>query len=315
MKILVTGGCGLLGYEVVNRLKCLHHDFIVVDNLLYCEDYLYNVLFQYGNVGNPDFFIPFLKKHNFDVIIHLAGVVGDAACEARPQEAYKSNITSVELLRDHFDGRIIFPSSCSVYGANNDLVNESSILNPLSSYAQMKAQAEEILKDKNAIIFRLGTLHGVSGRLRNDLVVNLLTIRALLEGKLSVFGGNQYRPLVQVKDVASTMINQLCRNHTGIFNLIENNYRIIDIAEEIKTNLSGINIFIEIEITAMPFEDKRNYKADGQKADKILGIKPKLLLNTTIAEIVQIVKEGRIKDFSNIKYSNISALQFGDKNE
>ncbi len=253
--------------------------------------------------------VPLLDSYKPEVIIHLAGIVGDAACATRPKEAEEANITSVKILRDHYDGRIIFPSSCSVYGTNDNIVTEESPPNPLSLYAEMKLRAEEILKDKDAFIPRLGTLHGVTGRLRNDLVVNVLAIRAIVEGKISVFGGEQYRPLLHVKDLAEVMVMQLPKQCTGIFNLVENNYKISELADIIKQVIPDI----AIETTEMEFEDRRNYKASADKAKKCWGFNPKLTIQDTVEDIVRIYNEGRIKDFSMIKYSNMLTLQLNKK--
>jgi nucleoside-diphosphate-sugar epimerase len=309
MRVMILGGAGLVGHAVVDILIQIGKlgDVLVVDNLLYADEYLRPVNFRAGNVGDPRFMIPLLKSYQPDVVIHLAGIVGDAACAARPKEAREANVTSVEILRDHFDGRIIFPSSCSVYGANDNLVYENSLLNPLSLYAEMKVQAEEILKGKNVFIPRLGTLHGMTGRIRNDLIVNILTVRALIEGKIAVFGGEQYRPLLHVRALAHTIAEQINKyKHVGIFNLVEDNYRIIDIANIVVQEITKV----EIKVTEMPFEDKRNYRASANNARNAWGFNPALKIQDTVRDIVRIYNEGRVKDFSNIRYSNMSALQF-----
>jgi len=310
MKVMILGGAGLVGHAVVDLLNNIGtHEILVVDNLLYTDEYLRYVPFQAGNVGDPKFMVPLLDSYKPEAIIHLAGIVGDAACAARPKEAEEANITSVKILRDHFNGRIIFPSSCSVYGANDNLVTEESPSNPLSLYAEMKLRAEEILKDKDVFIPRLGTLHGVTGRLRNDLVVNVLTIRAMVEGKISIFGGEQYRPLLHVEDLAQVMVMQLHHKYTGIFNLVENNYKISDLANIVKQVIPDI----EIETTEMEFEDRRNYRASAEKAKKYWGFAPTLTITDTVEDIVRIYNEGRIKDFSMIKYSNMLTLQLNKK--
>ncbi|KKN00652.1 hypothetical protein LCGC14_1135640 [marine sediment metagenome] len=307
MRVLILGGAGLVGHALVDLLNNSGvHEFLVVDNLLYTDEYLRHVPFQAGNVGDPKFMVPLLDDYKPEVVVHLAGIVGDAACASRPKEAEEANVTSVKILRDHFDGRIIFPSSCSVYGANADIVTEESAINPLSLYAEMKLRAEEILKDKDALILRLGTLHGVTGRLRNDLVVNVLAIRAMVEGKITVFGGEQYRPLLHVRNLAETIVMQLPREYKGIFNLVENNYKIAELADIVKQVIPDT----EIELTEMEFEDRRNYRASAGKAKQYWGFDPKLKVSDTVEDIVRIYNEGRIKDFSNIRYSNMIALQF-----
>jgi len=313
-RILITGCAGLVGREVLNVLDTITDksafDVLGVDNLLYEDDFLHPCKFQRGNVGDSSFMQMILKNYKPTHIIHLAGIVGDAVCSARPKEAYEANITSLEILRDNFDGRIIWMSSCSVYGANDNLVNETSPLNPLSLYAEMKVQGEAILKDKNALILRLGTLHGISGRFRNDLIVNVLAIRALIEKTLSIYGGAQYRPLLSVHDLANWIVFDFLKSDlVGTFNLLENNYRVKDIADIVKRVLPET----VIEITEMPYEDKRNYKVSFEKAKKTFGLLRKFSVYNTVKEIEKIYLEGRIKDYSNIKYSNMTALQLGSK--
>lgn len=310
-RILITGCAGLVGRELLNILnKSSDKQVFGVDNLLYETDFLYPCQFQRGNVGDKNFMQMILKNFAPTHVIHLAGIVGDAACSSRPKEAYEANVTSLEILRDNFDGRIIWMSSCSVYGANDNLVNEESTFNPLSLYAEMKVQGEDILKDKNALILRLGTLHGVSGRFRNDLIVNVLAIRALIEKKLSIYGGTQYRPLLSVHDLANWIVSDfLKRDIIGTFNLLENNFRIKDVAQIVKSVLPETII----ETTEMPFEDRRNYKVSFEKAKKTFGLVRTYSVRDTVKEIQKMYLEGRIKDYSNIKYSNMSALQIGNK--
>lgn len=301
MNILITGGAGLVGHAVVDLLGDLkHHKFKVVDTLEYTDDYLRNVPFQRGNCGDPVFMKEFLNQNDFDVVIHLAGVVGDAACSLRPVEAHTANIESLKILRDTFKGKIIWPSSCSVYGANPNIVDEHSKTNPLSLYASMKIEGEIILKDTNALILRLGTLHGVTGRVRTDLVVNALTTAALTKNKITVFGGAQYRPLLHVRDLAETLLWLAGSSSTGIYNLVESNYRVIDIAKMIQEQLPST----EIITTDTSFEDKRNYQVSGESARDVLGVHPKLTPRDSIQDIVRVYREGRVKNFSNQKYTN-----------
>lgn len=311
MRILITGGAGLVGSALVQRLQQIKfHEFLVVDNLLYEPDYLLNVPFKGGDVSDPKFILPILDTFKPDVVVHLAGIVGDGACAVRPLEAQHVNVDSIKLLCENYNGRIIFPSSCSVYGVNDDLVTEESPLNPLSLYASMKVTAEKLLKDKNAFIPRLGTLHGVGGRMRSDLVVNILTIRALIEKKMTVFGGEQYRPLLHVDDFVNTIIVQLPLSHQGIFNLVEDNYKIIDIANAVQKLIPGVSI----EREDISFEDARNYRASSQKAKETWGFDPKKGLKDTIQGIINVYEDRRIKDFAHVKYSNLVSLQFKEEN-
>lgn len=312
MRVLITGGAGFLGSAVANILKQRHHNITVVDNLLYQNDYLRDDIdFKYEDVGDVEKMKRLLDGK--DCVIHLAGIVGDAACSCRPDDARGANITSLEILRDHFGGRIIWPSSCSVYGANPYIVNEDSPLNPLSLYAEMKIQGEEILKNKHAFIARLGTLHGVTDRLRTDLVVNGLTFRALTEKKITVFGGRQFRPLLSVLDAARILCDRVEDNISGIYNLVENNYQIIDIVDKIRVFLPQI----EVITTPTTYEDSRNYAASNEKFQAVCKLHSKsytyLGLNNTIGKICDLYWSGRIKNISNPAYSNVLSIQFKEQ--
>ena len=105
------------------------------------------------------------------------------------------------------------------------MLDETSKTDPLSIYASSKLQVEKLFKNKNVIIFRLGTLFGLSdlfSRIRMDLVVNTLCAKAFFEKKITVFGGDQFRPLLHVKDVARATVFALKSKKKGIYNLAYN---------------------------------------------------------------------------------------------
>jgi nucleoside-diphosphate-sugar epimerase len=176
-------------------------------------------------------FIPYLDWA--DAVIWLAALVGDPACALNPGVTEKINVDTVDWLCRTFDGRIIFPSTCSVYGANEQQVDEKSATDPLSLYAKGKLEAESVIMRRrpDSLIFRLATLAGVGdtySRIRMDLVVNLLVMRAKLVGQLQVFGGEQYRPMLHVRDVATAIVPQIKGDASGIYNLGAENDTIAD---------------------------------------------------------------------------------------
>jgi len=301
LKVLVVGGTGYVGGAVTDILAGSSHPVRVYDALLYEESYRKPGDFVYGDVRDYDQLLPQLKWA--DAVIWLAALVGDGACALHPDVTIQINQESVKFLVDHFDGRIIFLSTCSVYGAQDGELDEESPLNPLSVYASTKLTAEGFLKGKNAIIFRLGTLFGVGdlfSRLRLDLVVNTLTVRAFHDGKITVYGGDQFRPLLHVRDAAQAAVDHLTTTHTGVFNLHKQNVRIIDLAYQVRNHFPDMII----EPVDIKFQDARNYRVTSRKAQEILGFKPRYLIDDGIEQIKELLVTHRLKTIDNPRYTN-----------
>ena len=305
MNILIVGGAGYVGGGIVDKLK-KHHQVTVYDSLIYEESYRKDVNFVYGDIRDQSKLLKLFKNH--DAVIWLAALVGDGACAINPELTFEINSDSVKFLAENFKKRIVFLSTCSVYGAQDGLLNEDSSINPLSEYASSKVQAEEYLKGSNSIIFRLGTLFGISdefSRIRLDLVVNILVTKALTEGKLTVFGGEQWRPLLHVNDVANAIEQTIDSETNGIFNLHYKNFKIIDIAEAIVNKVDSAII----ETTPMKFQDARNYQVSSEKLLSETGFKAEIDLNTGINEIYDLIANNRIKNVNHKRYSNQNFLE------
>ena len=305
MNILVVGGAGYVGGGIVDKLK-KNHNVTVYDSLIYEESYRKDVDFVYGDIREQKKLLPLLDK--CDAVIWLAALVGDGACAINPELTFEINSESVKFLAENFNKRIVFLSTCSVYGAQEGLLDESSTINPLSAYATSKVKAEDYLKDSNAIIFRLGTLFGISdefSRIRLDLVVNILVTKALTEGKLTVFGGDQWRPLLHVIDVANAIDHTINLKTTGIYNLHYENFKIIDIANAIVERIPSASI----ETTPMKFQDARNYQVSSEKLFQDTGFKASTNLLQGIDEVFNLISNNRIKDVSHSRYSNQNFLE------
>ena len=305
MNILVVGGAGYVGGGIVDKLS-KDHEVTVYDSLIYETSYRKKVNFILGDIRDSSKLNSILS--DFDVVVWLAALVGDGACAINPELTHEINTESVKNLVQNFDKRIVFLSTCSVYGAQDGILTESSDTNPLSEYASSKLQAEEHLKDSNALIFRLGTLFGISdefSRVRLDLVVNILTAKALIDKKISVFGGEQWRPLLHVNDVSNAISHCLNTQVSGIYNLHHKNYRIIDIAREIENKVRDV----EVEVTPMSFEDARNYQVSSKKLLDDTGFEASIELINGVNEIYELIFDNRIKDITDPRYSNQNFLQ------
>lgn len=310
MKILVVGGAGYVGGGIVDTLS-KNNEITVYDSLIYESAYRKDVNFIYGDIRDYKKINSILN--NFDAVVWLAALVGDGACSINPTLTHEINSETVKNLVKNFNGKIIFLSTCSVYGAQEGVLDENSEVNPLSEYASSKLIAEKYLEESDAIIFRLGTLFGISdqfSRIRLDLVVNILTTKALVDKKMSVFGGDQWRPLLHVKDVANAIEHNISSNTKGIFNLHYKNFKIIEIAEKIKEKIPDVSI----ETTPLPFQDARNYQVSSDKLKLETGFEASIELTQGIEEMYNLISSNRIKDINDPRYSNQNFLQtFGVK--
>jgi len=305
MKILVVGGAGYIGGAVTDILPQTDHEFRVYDALLYEESYRKPVEFVFGDIRDHEPLLTQLKWA--DAVIWLAALVGDAACALNPDISIAINQQSVQWLGENYDGRIIFLSTCSVYGARDGILDENAPVNPLSVYAVTKREAEKTLANKNAAIFRLGTLFGVGdlySRIRFDLVVNTLTVKAFETNKITVYGGDQFRPLLHVRDAARTIVDAVTSQHRGIYNLQKQNVRIVDLAYQVRNHFPEL----KIETTESKFQDTRNYRVSSEKARNVLGFNPQFTIDTGIEEIKILLETHRLKNLDNPRYTNQTFL-------
>jgi len=221
-KVLVTGGAGYIGSHCVRMLLAGGHSVRVLDSLLWGDDALKPMM---NGAGNLEVFQGDIR-HVEDVVaatkgcqgvIHLAGIVGDPACELDPEATHTINFEAtkimVEVAKYANVRRFVFASTCSVYGAAEDYVlNEGSVVNPVSLYAETNLRSEHVIlrgfEGTNTIptIVRFATIYGVSSRMRFDLVVNIMSAKAHYERKVRVFGGDQWRPFVHVADAAGLSV-------------------------------------------------------------------------------------------------------------
>jgi nucleoside-diphosphate-sugar epimerase len=307
-RVLVVGGAGYIGGWLTDKAVEAGHDVRVYDLLLYEERYLKSVDFVSGDVLDYERLRPNLEWA--DTVVWLAALVGDPACALNPGVTRKINVDTVGWLCRSFDGRIIFPSTCSVYGANEQEVDETSPTDPLSLYAEGKVEAESLIARERpeSFVVRLATLAGVGdsySRIRMDLVVNLMVMQAKLVGHLQVFGGKQYRPMLHVRDVATAIVPQIDGSASGTFNIAAENCTIASLAERV-VDLVGTG---EIERIDTPYQDTRNYRVSFDRAQHELGFKPEYSMEDAIDQVAWLIDNGRVKDMSLAAFSNLHALR------
>ena len=305
-KILICGGAGYIGGYLTDLLKSKGYNVTVYDNLTYEGRFLKSVPFISGDIRDKKKLSQVLK--NFDTVIWLAALVGDPACALQPALSNEINFEATKWLAENYKGKIVFASTCSVYGINLNLIGEEAEPNPLSVYARTKLEAEKaiIKNSKNYLIFRLGTLFGSGdehSRIRLDLVVNILTKKAVSGELLTITGKEQWRPLLHVKDVAEAIVFGIKRDIKGLYNLNYKNFRISDIGKEIAKASPGL----KVKYMDLSYEDMRNYRVRSDKFRKY-GWKPKYTIKDGIMEIAKVMKENRIKDPDDKIYSNAATL-------
>jgi len=293
MNVLVVGGAGYIGGSVTDILTERKIPCTVYDNLLYEQHYFKPVNFIFGDVRDTKKLKKLLSQYTH--VIWLAAVVGDGACQINPKVTTEINENAVRWLSKNFKGRIVFLSTCSVYGENRSEANEDTEPNPLSLYASTKLAAEKSLAQSNAVIFRLGTVFGISdlfSRLRMDLAVNYMTARAVTQGGLTIYGGEQWRPFIHVYNVAEAIVNVLNKPVLGIYNLATMNYQIDTLGKEIAKITK-----CKVSYTDSKFEDTRNYFVSTKKAKKagLLKFKKSLPISHGVKQISDLVSKGRVK--------------------
>jgi nucleoside-diphosphate-sugar epimerase len=324
MQVLVTGGAGYIGNYIVKELLDKGHDVRVLDAMLWGDDALEpfkneeNLEIRQGDIRH-------LKDLSYavedcDAIIHMAGIVGDPACSVNEQATQSVNVEAtkslVEVAKLHDIDRLVFASTCSTYGASELMeLNEGSYLNPLSLYAESKIDSEEIIlhethnqfsdNDITATILRLGTIFGWSRRMRFDLVVNLLTAKAVLEDDIPVYGGEQYRPLVHVHDAARAFAAVLEADEEDvahqIFNVGDNelNYQIKEVGRIVEDNVEDAEVrFVEHK------EDNRTYRVSFDKINYILGWEAEHDIADGVKEIRDWMLDQEITDYEQDHFRN-----------
>jgi nucleoside-diphosphate-sugar epimerase len=322
-KILVIGGAGYIGSALVEKLLNLGLQVSVLDAMHYGEETLCRVA-EHPNLTiiREDFrHIEALTRAVSGVgsVIHLGGLVGDPACAVDTDLTVDMNVTATKVIGEIAKARgvrrFIFASSCSVYGACDEVVNEDAHFNPQSLYARSKVASEAVLEGLNDRDFavtclRFATIYGISGRTRFDLVVNLLCAKAVRDGAITVYGADQWRPFVHVEDVARA-ITMTLRAPIGlvageVFNVGSDaqNYTLGDVAELINRQAPDAEI-----VSDETFLDKRNYRVSFEKIRSRLGFEPAWTLDRGIAQVLAIVRSNEVGHYSLPTYSNVLYLK------
>ena len=312
MYVFVTGACGYKGTVLVPKLLAQGHDVVAFDimwfgNFLKPHPRLKVVNGDIRNIDNVDL-------DGIEAIVHLSSVANDPCGDLNPKVTWEISALATMQLADKAVRRgikrFIYASSGSVYGIKEELqVTEDLELRPVSEYNKTKMVAERVLlsyaEDMTVQIIRPATVCGYSPRMRLDVSVNMLTMQALTNRRITVFGGMQVRPNIHIDDITDLYVFMLDHpQHKGVFNAGFENISILDIAERVAEQ-------VETEIIVSESNDPRSYRVN---SDKLLatGFRPKKSVNDAIREIIQKQRAGELKDedqFHNLKWMQKEILK------
>ncbi|MCE9604328.1 MAG: SDR family oxidoreductase [Planctomycetia bacterium] len=326
--VYVTGGGGYVGAVLIPKLLAAGYHVRCLDLFLYGEDVFPTVARQASlELIRGDLRDQALLRRTLagsDAVIHLACISNDPSFELDPALGKSINYDSfrplVELSRAAGVRRFIYASSSSVYGVKQEAnVTEELALEPLTDYSRFKAACEAILAEYQApdfttVTLRPATVCGYSPRLRLDLSVNILTNHAYSNGRIRVFGGNQYRPNIHIDDVTDLYVRLLTLDAELVagrtWNAGYENQTINDIAAHVREVVVREPGHELVAIAHEPTDDQRSYRISSEKIRRDIGFVPKHSIAEAAADLVAAFRAGKVPNpMHDPKYYNIKTMQ------
>lgn len=316
MRICVMGGAGYVGSMLVPALLNDGHEVTVLDT------------FYYGNplMGHPrlkmitgdvrDMTMVNWVIKDTDAVVHLACISNDPSFDLKPTLARSINLDcfhhTISAIRRHKTSRFIFASSSSVYGVREEPeVTEELQCRPLTDYSKYKLQCEKLIEEAKFVdtswtILRPATICGYAPRLRLDVIVNALAIDAISKGEITIHGGEQIRPNLNIRDMVrayKTVLKAPGNKVTGkTYNVGGQNNSVEDLAKIVKR-------IIPAHIRKEQIKDKRSYRIDSSKIKRELDFSPAYGIPEAVASINEAYIQGLIQDPENSRYHNINRLK------
>lgn len=323
-KILLVGGAGYVGSVLTHELLERGYAVRILDRLYFGDiglrDHHDRVELLVGDMRTIESSV--LK--DVDAVINVGGLSNDPTAEYNPKANYEMNTLATKKLADlcvaNGVRRYIFASSCSIYdrGVSDDsrdvLLDEETEVDPRAAYSGSKREAEKLLLDMAGtdfcpVILRKGTIYGFSPRMRYDLVVNTFVKDALSKGYLTIhYGGEMWRPLVEVRDVARAYIGCLRADEAKvkeqIFNVSFTNFRISELALRVREAFRSLGYDIDIR-PDYGYRGVRSYRVSSAKIQRVLDFRPKVTVEESVRHMVEQIRAYGYDDFSNPRYYNI----------
>ena len=318
-RVLVTGGCGYIGSILVPMLLAHGHTVRVLDKLYFGEEPLSAVKDRIELVPGDVRAMDGAVLDDMEAVIHLGSLSNDPTSEFHPEATdsinHRGTTALAEACKARGIGTFTFASSCAVYGFHVEgVVDEDFPAEPQSSYARSKLAAERDLQTMAddtfcPVILRQATVCGLSPRMRWDIVLNAFVMHAFKSGRLDVwYGGEAWRPIVDVKDVAAAHIccieaePRVVRGQ--VFNVVHDNFRILDLARRVAETLGGLGIDVGIDVNRDEV-DRRSYRTSGERISQVLDFQARVSPEEAVREIASALQDGRYRDFDHPAYYNM----------
>ncbi len=327
MRVLVTGGGGYIGVVLCRQLLAAGHRPVVLDRLFWGRKPLAGLDVDIVRGDLRAFDDTWLA--GIDAVCHLAGLSNDPTAEYNPEANWQMNALGTERLVKaclaHGVQRFTFASSASIYDSEASsrdversptMCDETTNVAPRGAYSLSKKYAEDVVlraaSDAFApAVFRQGTVYGYSPRMRFDLVVNTFVKDAIVQRRLFLHGGGwMWRPLVDVEDVAAVHVMALAapleRLRGQIFNVLEENYQIRQLAMLVAGSLGLLQPPIRVELRETPPPSLvRNYRMSNAKLSTVLGFTPSRTVLESIAGMLERLPLDRLDEYGDARHYNI----------
>ncbi len=301
----MTGAGGYIGAVLVPMLVENGFKVVALDRFFFGRQTLSAVNDEIEILKND---IRWLDESVFDGIdaaIDLAALSNDPAGELDQAKTWEINHQGrariAELAKKRGVQRYILPSSCSIYGFQDGLLDETSPVNPLTTYAKANLQAEtDVLplgdKDFCVVVIRQATVYGFSPRMRFDLAINGMVRGFFKNGKIPILrDGTQWRPFVHVRDTSRAMIQLLTAPVSTVNGQIFNvgsdaqNCQIMPLAEMVA---EAMEVPFQYEWYGLP--DHRSYRVTFKKIHEALGYTTQLTPRDGAKEVYDALKESKV---------------------
>jgi nucleoside-diphosphate-sugar epimerase len=321
-RIMVTGGAGYVGSNLVPKLLDAGYEVSVLDLYIYGDVFAghngNSKLRQIkGDLRNPGDVQEALA--GCDAVIHLACISNDPSFDLNPDLGKSINFDCfrplVKAAKDSGVKRFIYASSSSVYGIKDEGdVTEDLPLMPLTDYSKYKAMCEEVLEEERepgfiAVTLRPATVCGYAPRLRLDLTVNILTNHAINNGRITVFGGEQLRPNIHVDDMTDLYLMLLERPDEAVsgktWNAGYHNLKVRAIADMVRDEVGQ-----KVDIVVTPTDDHRSYHVSSEKIRRELGFVAGRTVKDAIVDLKDAFVAGKVPNsMTDDRYYNIKRMQ------